>query len=464
MRYNYTKIAYLKFYVFINVLLFFCSAIPVLADNFIKTVLVYYVTSINVAEIPKLAKYDVLVLNRFNYDDVNQQTWQIIKQANPAIKIFIYQLGPQTSDNQDNFKTVYLNSISRYKNARNHSMGVITDDFFLKDSTGKRINNPAYPKYWLLDFGNTAFQKYWAESTETDIITMPWKADGIMIDNCMAANARYLTNPIGGGNIPIKYPNAASWNNAMNNFVAAVVSYLHNSGIKVFTNRCNSRDEAGYDAWRALDISSGAPDIIMEEGAFAVQWGYGDVQFYGEKEWKRQIDLGQQIKNSKIAYLSHTDLTPDGSGIDNFGKQVTYWQILWYSMCSYHLAKNEKNMPFFMFVNNPYKQIAWFTEYEKIDLGAPSGNYKITSSAEANIYWREFEKGYVYVNPSLKDAVNINLPVPCVQLTHENLDSNPKSLPVIQKINIPSHHGVIVMKASALSIPLSTPQNVRFVN
>ena len=93
----------------------------------------------------------------------------------------------------------------------------------------------------------------------------------------------------------------------------------------------------------------------------------------------------------------------------------------------------------------------------------PKGGYEVINlSAEANIYWREFEKGYVYVNPSLKDSPNINLPVPCVQLTHENIDSPPQSLPVTQKINIPSHHGVIVMKASTLSLSITTPRNVRF--
>jgi hypothetical protein len=40
-----------------------------------------------------------------------------------------------------------------------------------------------------------------------------------------------------------------------------------------------------------------------------------------------------------------------------------------------------------------------------------------------NIYSREFEKGYVYVNPTATNVASVDLPQASRQITHDNLFS-----------------------------------------
>jgi hypothetical protein len=466
MKYNWqSPLSWFLCKSFFTCSIVFCSVIYSWAgaNPFIQTVLVLYKSTILPEDVPNLAKYDVLDLNRFNYKDVNQATWAAIKVINPSIEIYIYQLGPESNINQESESTVYLNSIARITNARGHSMGALDTNnskLFLLDGAANRIYNQAYPNSVLMDFGSSDYQAYWKESTLTDIVNQAWKADGIHVDNCIAAYS-VTSNPLSSV-YPASYPNATSWNGAMNNFVNAITSSLHTTNQKVYANRGNSRSDTGYSAWIALDGSSNPPDIVEEEGAFAVYWGTGSVQFYEEADWKRQVDVISKLQHSKAALLSHSDLTKENpNGIDNLGKPVTFYQTLWYAMCSYHLArKDAPNNAYFMFGGTTYKSTPWFDEYDRINLGKAVSIYSSTTVAGVKIYFREFEKGFVFVNSTTVDAKAVPLPVQCVQITHENINVDPIGLPVISNINIPSHNGIIVLKKDSLFIKL-IPTNLR---
>ena len=47
------------------------------------------------ADVPKLAKYDMIDIDRFRYNNIGSNTWSAIKAANPNSKIFLYEMGPE---------------------------------------------------------------------------------------------------------------------------------------------------------------------------------------------------------------------------------------------------------------------------------------------------------------------------------------------------------------------------------
>jgi len=67
-----------------------------------------------------------------------------------------------------------------------------------------------------------------------------------------------------------------------------------------------------------------------------------------------------------------------------------------------------------------------------------------------NIYWREFEKGYVYVNPTATNVASVTLPEASRQVTHDNLSSALSSLPVVTTIPLNGHYAAFLMKVSAI--------------
>jgi hypothetical protein len=430
-------------------------------NPFLQTVLVYYVTKITKEDVPKLAKYDVLALNRFNYRDVDGATWSSIKEINPNIEIYLYQQGAESNESSDEQWALYLNNISRYKNSRNHSKGALYThhpNLFLLDSDGNRIYDPASNKRWKFDHGNTVFHDYWLEATISDIAIQPWAADGVFVDGVAAYNPY--------GKVSQKYPTMDLWNPAMNDFVRSITKGLHAQNQKVFANRCASQKQTGYDAWIALDSSDHPPDIVMEEGAFVVEFGPSDAQFFGEPDWKRQVDIVTNLVKSRVALISHTTLSiANPSGIDNYGKPVTFWQALWYAMCSYHLAKrDDPNNAYFMFgTRAAYASTnKWYKEYDRIDLGKAKGPYSIITKDNTRVYFREFEKGYVFVNPTARDAKGVTLPAAGIRLTHENITGDYTQLPQVSTIDVLAHHGEIVFVPPA-NTDLMAPSQLKVI-
>jgi hypothetical protein len=570
-----------------------CAALPLQAAatatgsaKFTPTFAIYYgggPTLVD-ADAPILAKFDLLDLDRFRYYEISPNTWAAIRAINPNVQIYLYEMGPEAPSYLDSMPQLHLNGLGRYDVSRGHPMGSLNGDhpeLFLLDALGNRIynvpfSNAAANEYWhLMDFGAAAYQSYWLTAVRADIVDQPWVADGVFADNCIALNFGAYTA------VPAKYPDTATWNVAMNSFVEAITAGLRGVGQKSWCNRGETRTLEGSAAWWALDAGANPPDVLLEEGAFAVGWTPpAAVQFYGESEWKRQIDTMGAIRNSKVAMQSHTQLAEGQAGTDNLGKPVTFWQTLWYSLGSFLLGKNDDlGNAYFMFRGaGGYSKLWWFDEYDKIDLGkaarnthteetAPSvgytggwvrdetsrswsggtaacstmagaqatfsftgtavnwigargpqtgiasvlldgvlvavvdtykateeiqasvfsatglaaGNHTLTievtglknadstdtyivvdafdvpsynvttastANGPANVYWREFEKGYVYVNPTPQDVASVPLPQPGRQLTHDNMSSPPESIPVVGSIALNSHNAAIVLKTA----------------
>lgn len=426
--------------------------------KFIPTFLVYYGggPALTSADTSTLATFDLIDIDRYRYNQINGNTWAAIKALNPASQLYLYEIGPEISNYEDAFAAVSLNNISRYDTSRGHPMGNLNGnhpELFQQDATGHRIyssgfSNPGANQYsYLMDFGSPAYQSYWLTAAKSDIIDQAWVADGIFADNCLTFSSA------GGYNaLSTKYGSNAAWSSAMNAFSSAIASGLHSYGQKLWCNKGDTRSAAGSAAWAALDASAAHPDVLLEEGAFAVMWGSA-VQFFPETEWRQQIDTIAATKNSKAATMSHTQLSEGGSGIDNWGKPVTYWQALWYSMGSFLLAKNDVlNNDYFMFNGGSgYDKIWHYGEYDAIDLGKALGAYTVTTINGVNVYWREFEKGYVAVNPTVTDVASWPVPQASRQLTHDNFLSPLTSIASVTSVPLKGHTAAILMKTGVVN-------------
>jgi hypothetical protein len=420
----------------------------------VQTFLVYYGggPSFVASDAQKLAKFDLIDTNKYRYTDIGSNTWASVKALNPNVGIYLYELASEASNYQDAKAQVALYGLGRYSVSRGHSMGSLNDNnpaLFLLDSVGTRIYSTAFSNvganqfFYLMDFGAAAYQAYWLEAVRADIVNQPWVADGIHADNCltMAAGGKYSATPS-------KYPTDAAWSDAMNRFTSAISAGLHASGQKLWCNRGSTDQPAGAASWLALDAGPNPPDVVAEEGAFAVMWGTNATRFYPEANWKSQVDVLSQIQNSKVAIFSHTVLAEGQSGTDNWGKPVTFVQSLWYALGSFLLGKNDVlNNAYFAFTSGTnYNNIQWYNEYDKIDLGKAIGPYTMTTIGSVNVYRREFEKGYVYVNPTATDVASVTLPQALQQLTRDNLLSPLSSIPSVSSIALNGHNAAILLK------------------
>ena len=325
-------------------------------------------------------------------------------------------------------------------------------DFFLLDSKGNRIRWKwdSRPMYWL-DFGNSSFRKYAVEATVADHANRPWTADGVYSDNVTLISANASA-------VPAKYNTQEKWATAMKGHILAMSSGLHAKGLKFAGNSGPTATATGANSWIDMDRSANPPDVLLEESAFAVRYGPGQIQFYSESSWLRQLNLLKTLNNINACYLSSCEIAPGQTGTDNYGKNFNFYDALWYSLGSYLLGKNDRNNnSFFQFYHSQAHyntEKLYYDEYE-IDLGKDIDDYQVTVYNGKNIYWREFEKGYVFVNPTTADISSIRLPETCKQLTHNNL-SSPQTLPDISSINLKAHRAAILYKKNFSSSSAAT--------
>ncbi len=442
--------------------------------KFIQTFLAYQSGGAKLVpgDAQKLAKFDILNFGRFRHGEINGDTYAAVRAINPDVQIYIYQHGPDVwasgggkrggkdaGEATDEMDVARLNNIARFNNARGHSMGNLnTDnlDLFLLSAEGKRCHTYHKDYRYLMDFGSEKFHTYWLEATAADILDRPWAGDGIFVDNTAAMQWGYECDT------PAKYNTDNKWVPAMHKFQLAIAAGLHARGVKLWTNTCCTPSVRGNAEWLALDAEPDPPDLLGEEGAFAHGWGGN--KFYPENKWKRQVDVMGKLTRCGATMFCHTTLAEGASGTDQYGKPVTYWQTLYYALGSFLLGKNDElNNAYFYFFTRAtgLTRIYWYDEYERIDLGAAMGPYQVTQFGGTNIYWRQFERGYVYVNPTNNDVSSIPLPAACKQLAHETINDDPATLPDIESIGLKSHHAAILLESAFAVDPDAGPQAQR---
>ena len=424
------------------------------STKFIPTFIIYYGggPKLTPADAAKFAKFDLIDMDRYRYQNIPPNTWAAIKAINPSAEIYLYQMGPEVHNKQDSWAQVSLNTLGRYDVSRGHPMGSLNRNasyLFQLNSAGNRIystiySNPAAGAFhYLMDFGSSAYQYYWVTAVKADIIDQPWRADGVFVDACLSFQSD------GTYSAPSAwYSSTAAWSNAMTSFIRAIANNLHRYGQKLWCNKGGTRLPDGVNAWRVLDNSADRPDVMLEEGAFAAKWGF-HTQFFTEDVWKRQVDTLASMVRVKAAMMSHTQLQPGQWGTDNWGRPVSFWQTFWYALGSFLIGKNDvQRNSYFMFTGgSAYDRVWWFDEYDRIDLGRALGPYTVRQVGGVNVYSREFERGYVYVNPTATDVPFLTLPRAGRQLTHDNLFWAVSGIPSVTSIALMGHSAAIVLKA-----------------
>lgn len=409
-----------------------------------------------------LAKYDKLMFQRFHYDDIGGDSWAAIQAINASCDIYVYQQGRSSDSDDDAKNIVNCNSLARYNVSRGHSDGSLNGDhssptgtgyagYFLTDSSDVRLCNLNNAVAMVMDFGNSDMQDYWTEATITDIVGQAWEADGVWIDltTIHPTTLATISAPAVAAT-SAKYTTRASWADAMNAFINAISLALQAQGQKIWCNRTLVNQDTGeaYDEWIDLDSVANPPDAALEEAGFACRFGIWDVQFYNETKWKRWVDLLKNISNYDVCIQTSTVLSPGESGLDNHGNSVTFWEVLWYGLGSYQLGKNTTDNNSYFSMYDSYNTVIWFDEYDAmnggvLDLGAPSGAYSTEEVDGDTLYKRQFDYGWVYVNPTTTDMTGIAFASYGKVLNHNNF-KDVHTAALVNFFDLPAHRAVII--------------------
>src|SRR5262249_26045002 len=91
------------------------AAAPIAAQTgstkFIPTFLIYYGggPAFTAADAPKLAKFDLIDVDRFRYSNISPTTWAAVKSINPGTQFYLYEMGAEAFNFHDATAQLYLN-------------------------------------------------------------------------------------------------------------------------------------------------------------------------------------------------------------------------------------------------------------------------------------------------------------------------------------------------------------------
>lgn len=442
---------------------------PVAPGKFIPAFAVKYGSAAGWPPVEEAARFDLLdVSSSMGHTKVHASehgnTWQTLKHLHPTIKVVLYKNGPgiytnvswgQIGDGWDwIIQNHGINSPDRWT-----AVGV---------KHGGYLQGAPYPVERLMNVGNPNWQRYWAEATFAKL----WSgtpsigegAEGIFADNCsyrMPWRGRWhLEGHPKKSDMPTDFTRDGAHDaNLYKPHIVAfhdwVVPWLRDRDRLLVINFGNMSRQP--EDWLELDRQSNPVFAAMEEGAFVHPWGtlgrQGNFVFWSETEWLNQVRTMRALKHVRALMNVHGPVITDLSDLrrmdahDASGNRA--WDVLWYAIASFLQGFDDVRQNAYMnFTVWGYSRFYWFDEFDPqyLHLGKAVGEMKKITGTVGHVYLREFEDGWVAVNPTRTDAIGVAVPRGKARVLDHDTFKQHSRKPLVDRFDLPSHRGVMLLK------------------
>ena len=203
-----------------------------------------------------------------------------LKAANPQLKVLVYK---------DMAAALSWAGNTQVPAGVSMAEAEANPDWFLKDTTGKRIEWCDFAGDWQMDVGSRSYQDRWAANVAADMRANGW--DGVFVDDTNASQSWHLC-----GRTIAKYPTDAAYAAATRSFLANAGPALTSQGFLVIPNIYLPYSSSALSTWLDwISFTSGG----MQE--FWSKWGTSSTGHFGGADWTyRQQFLGATQKAGKI--------------------------------------------------------------------------------------------------------------------------------------------------------------------
>ena len=204
-------------------------------------------------------------------------------------------------------------------------------EWFQRDVHGHMVEVPDYPGRWMMNLGHPGWQQFWIDQTLPDVIAGGW--DGAFVDDALTTVRAHHLPPLAG------YPDDASLQQAVSQFLARISTAFHSAGKLVIANVSTSYDFPGLWA-RWLEVTDG----LTEEHFAGEGWTWGREVAQRQLEAMRCADRmgkwmivetdgsGQdrnRMRSSLAAYLTAAGTRTYWSYRLDEGSSGPIWDPLW---------------------------------------------------------------------------------------------------------------------------------------
>ena len=203
-----------------------------------------------------------------------------LKAANPQLKVLVYK---------DMAAALSWAGNTQVPAGVSMAEAEANPEWFLQDTTGKRIEWCDFAGDWQMDVGSRSYQDRWAANVAADMRANGW--DGVFVDDTNASQSWHLC-----GRTIARYPTDAAYAAATRSFLANAGPALTSQGFLVIPNIYLPYSSSALSTWLDwISFTSGG----MQE--FWSKWGTTSTGHFGGADWTyRQQFLGATQKAGKI--------------------------------------------------------------------------------------------------------------------------------------------------------------------
>jgi hypothetical protein len=303
------------------------------------------------------------------------QAWQYrlmrtIKRRSPATKVLVYKDMASTRDDAHRRDVLPTGVGYGYANAHH-------PEWFLKDTSGRRVDWAAWPHAWQMDVGSSSYQRAWARNVASELRRRGW--DGVFVDGV----ARTMQYPwYLNGRVLAKYPGPDDYARATTGFLQRVGPALRRRHLLVVGNI----NDATLPLWRQwVGYLSGA----AKEWWTKAQRGRGEG-ILADEDWAFQMRLLRAAQARDKAFIAITYGPADDI------------PAMEYARASFLLFERGRRSAFTFSTGCGAEPPV---RYWREDVGAPRG----APTLAHGIWRRRFTRGLVVVNPSATVTITAGL-------------------------------------------------------
>lgn len=324
-----------------------------------------------------------------------------LKAANPQLKVLVYK---------DMAAAVSWAGTTRLPTGVSMAEAAANPEWFLTDTSGRRIEWCDYAGDWQMDVGSRSYQERWAANVAADVRANGW--DGVFVDDANASQSWHLC-----GRTIAKYPTDAAYAAATRSFLAGVGPRLTSQGMLVIPNIYLPYSPNALATWLDwISFTSGA----MQE--YWSKWGTGTTGHFAGDDWTyRQQFLTATQRAGKI-FLGLTYAPADDERSMRYARAT--FLLDWDGGESALLLESGSGV-------DP-TAADWMT-----DIGSPRGPRYPVGGA----WRRDYSGGTVVVNPS-SGTVWVSLAAPHVDQDGRLVSSlalAPATGAVLRGVGAPAH-------------------------
>jgi hypothetical protein len=442
---------------------------PAAPGKFIPTFAVKYGSPAGWPALEDAARFDLIVAGAGAgrskaHPTISGNTWQVLKHLNPRLPILLYEIGPAE------YNTAEWGRIGQGWDWIKAHHGIGSADRWTALGAGyhEYLQAKPYPNERMMLPGNPNWQQYWLDSVQAKFWGDPTKptatADGIFSDNTrysMIWQGAWLreghpdTPDVAAEYYANGKADLARYHRDMKSFFARAFPWMAARKLKLALNFDGMARQP--DAWAELDGEPDAPFAAMEEGAFVHPWGNagkaGNFVFYTEKEWLNQVESMRKLKHVRALMNVHG---PVISGAKDFRRMEASdasgrraWDVLWFALTSFLQGYDDVRQNAYMnFTLWGYTQFYWLNEFDPhyLHLGAARGESRRVEGQSGHVYLREFDDGWVAVNPTDKPAEGVAIPAGEAYVVDHDTLEQPTAHPAVRRFDLAARRGVVLLK------------------